>query len=146
MKNVLVALGLVVSLGMSARATSPITEAVSARPPEPATKTIVARSSSTAIGMSISSATPTNVIVDTTQMFSQVCVQNLEVAAYLACSENSAVSISSNAAAVGTIIRATPAGFLPDAPTCFPVIAGYPFYCKTSLTTGSTKAAVRRDR
>ncbi len=146
-KNILVSvvLGLLFA-AVSAHAVADTTFDGPVRSPEPAQKVTVVKSSNTTQGISITTQTATNVIVDATQMFSQVCVQNLSTAAYLACSENVNVSTQPASATVGTIIPAAQSAVAPLPPTCFSVVSGSKYYCLSSSVTGSTRAGFTRVR
>ncbi len=146
MKSLIVALGLLVSLGMRAHAAADVTFGGATRSPEAATKITVVRSSNTTSGITISSASATSVIVDTTQMFSQVCVQNFDTSAFLACSENASVSTQTANALIGTVLAPAASVTAPAMPACFGVIPGYNFYCRTSSVSGTTRAGITRVR
>ena len=105
-------------------------------------------SSVTCVGMDISSQTATDLTDGTAavQVWKQVCVQNLDASNYLAVSENVAVATTTTNAAIGTILRAAPTATTPDPPTCFSILAGSPYYARTSKTTGTTRAGVCRGR
>lgn len=146
MKNLLVVLALLVGGAISAHAAADTTFDGPVRSPEPAQKIVVAKSSVTIQGISVSSAPTTNVIVDITQMYSQVCVQNFDTSSFLACSENISVSTLTANALIGTIIAPAASATAPATPTCFPVIPGRPFYCRTASVSASTRAGTTRVR
>lgn len=141
MKNIIVAIGLLLSLGVSAHAAADTTVALPGKFPDPATKIIVARSSSAVSGMLIGQ-TATQVVVGSTTMTTQICVQNLDSAAVLACGESAIVTWMVSMANVGTMIYTSPGM---AAPLCLPVLAGKNFYCASSAAAGS-RASIRRDR
>ena len=119
----------------------------SARALEPVTVTIDSVSStSTARGIDISSAPTTSVIVSTSALYRQVCVQNFDTSAFLACSENVNVSTQTAQNNVGVILQPASAATSPAAPTCFSVSAGTNWYCRTSSVTSSTRAGITRGR
>ncbi len=124
-----------------------LSSAVGAKALEPATVTIDSVSSTMTItGISIASATATSVIVSTFPLYRQVCVQNFDTTSFLACSENVNVSTQTAQAAVGTILAPAGSATTPSAPTCFSVVAGNHFYCRTSSTSGTTRAGITRGR
>ena len=121
--------------------------AVRASALEPVTVTIESVSSTDTIrGIDISSAPTTSVIVSTSPLYRQVCVQNFDTTAFLACSENVNVSSQTAQNSVGTIIAPAPSASSPNAPLCFSVSAGTNFYCRTSSVTGTTRAGITRGR
>lgn len=142
MKSIIVALALL-GLGISAHAAADTTFEVPARPPELATKVIVARSSITIQGMDIA-AIPTNVVINSTQNYTTICVQNFDNVAKLACSESAIVTWLVSQANVGTMIYPSSSS-QPAVPVCFPVVAGKNFFCISSSATTS-RAGVTRIR
>lgn len=114
---------------------------------EPVTVTIDSVSSTNTIrGIDISSAPTTSVIVSTSVLYRQVCVQNFDTTAFLACSENVNVSTQTAQNHVGAIIAPAPTASTPNSPLCFSVSAGTNFYCRTSSITGTTRAGIARGR
>ena len=103
-------------------------------------------STSTVRGIDISSAPATSVIISLTMLYRQVCVQNFDTVAFLACSENVNVSTQTAQNHVGTIIAPASAASSPATPTCFSVSAGTNWYCRTSSVTGTTRAGIARGR
>lgn len=125
-----------------------LASAVGAQALEPVTVTIDSVSSTMTIrGIDISSgSTPTNVIISTTQLYRQVCVQNLDATSYIACSESTLVSITASSNNAGAVIAPASTAGSPAAPTCFSIPAGTAFYCKSSSAAGSTRAVIARGR
>lgn len=124
-----------------------LASAIGAKALEPVTVTIDSVSSTDTIrGIDISSAPTTSVIISTSALYRQVCVQNFDTTSFLACSENVNVSSQTAQNHVGTIIPAAPTATTPATPTCFSVSAGTNFYCRTSSVTGSTRAGIGRGR
>ncbi len=114
---------------------------------EPVTVTIDSVSSTVTIrGVDISSAPTFSVIISTSFLYRQVCVQNFDTSAFLACSENVNVSSQTAQNNVGTIIAPAGSATTPAMPTCFSVVAGNNFYCRTSSVTGTTRAGITRGR
>lgn len=103
-------------------------------------------STGTIAGVSIATQSATSVIVSTGAMYRQVCVQNFDTSAFLACSENVGVSTQTANNLVGTIIPAAATASTPASPTCFSVVAGKNFYCLSSSVTASTRAGIGRAR
>lgn len=103
-------------------------------------------STRTTVGMDISSAPATNIIVSTTAVWRQACVQNLDITAFLACGENILVSTLTSHALAGTFISPATSSTTFATPTCFSVLTGSPFYCRSSSVTGTTRASVSRGR
>lgn len=121
--------------------------AVGASALEPVTVTIDSVSSTNTIrGIDISSAPATSVVISTAMLYRQVCVQNFDTTAFLACSENVNVSTQTAQNHVGTIIPPAPTATTPATPLCFSVSAGTNFYCRTSSVTGTTRAGIGRGR
>jgi len=137
MKKLLLTLGLLGGLAASRAEAVPLTSVMA-----------TIGSSVTCVGMDISSQTATDLTDGTAavQVWKQVCVQNLDTSNYLACSENVAVSTTTTNAAIGTILAKAPTATEPNLPACFSILAGSPYYCRTSKTTGSTRAGVCRGR
>ena len=124
-----------------------LASAVGASALEPVTVTIDSVSSTNTIrGIDISSAPATSVIISTGMGYRQVCIQNFDTSAFLACSENVNVSTQTAQDLVGTIIAPATAANTPASPLCFSVSAYTNFYCRTSSTTGTTRAGVARGR
>ena len=118
-----------------------------ARALEPVSVTIDSVSSTSTIqGISISSASATSVVVSTSPLYRQVCVQNFDTAAFLACSENVNVSTLTASGLIGAILAPASAASSPAAPMCFSIPAGTNFYCRTSSVTGTTRAGIGRGR
>lgn len=103
------------------------------------------QSTSTIQGIAISSSTGTDVIISTGPLYRQICVQNLDNAAYLACSETVSVSTAASNALAGIVVSTAPTSGQ-NVPSCFEVVAGNAFYCRTSNTAGSSRAVIHRKR
>lgn len=124
-----------------------LASAVGVQALEPVTVTIDSVSSTNTIrGIDISSAPTTSVIVSTSLLYRQVCIQNFDTVAFLACSENVNVSSQTAQNHVGTIIAPAGSATSPAAPICFSVSAGTNFYCRTSSVSGTTRAGIARGR
>lgn len=114
---------------------------------EPITVTIDSVSSTMTIrGIDISSAPTTSVIISTSPLYRQLCVQNFDTSAFVACSENVNVSTLTANNLIGVIIAPAASTSSPAAPTCVGVPAGSNFYCRTSSVTGTTRAGISRGR
>ena len=103
-------------------------------------------STTTTRGVDISSQTAFDIIISTSFLYRQACVQNFDTSAFLACSENVNVSTITSNNAIGTIIPVAPTATTPASPTCFSVVAGNHYYCRTSSVTGTTRAGITRGR
>ena len=103
------------------------------------------QSTSTISGIAIASAPATSVVISTSMLYRQVCVQNLDWGNFLSCSESVSVSTISTSAQAGVVISTRVAGSGMD-PQCFEVVAGHQFYCRSSSITGSSRAVIIRKR
>lgn len=146
MKNFLVVLALIVGGVSAAHAAADTTFDGPVRSPEPATNITTVKSSFTVVGVNISSQTPTNIVIDNTQMFRKVCVQNVETVNSIACSENALVSTTTTNSLIGIIIPPATSTTSVPSPTCFDILPGRPFYCLGSKTTATSRAIVLRAR
>lgn len=118
-----------------------------ARALEPATVTIDSVSSTDTVrGIDITTQTATSVIVSTGPLYRQVCVQNLDTSAFLACSENVNVSTLTASNLIGVVIPPAPTAATPAQPTCMAVAAGSNYYCKSASVTAATRAVIIRGR
>lgn len=114
---------------------------------EPATVTIDSVSSTMTIrGIDITSQTVTNVVISTGPLYRQVCVQNFDTSAFVACSDSPSVSTVTSNNLIGTIVSPAATATQPNTPSCFSIPAGTSFYCRTSSVTGSTRAGITRGR
>jgi hypothetical protein len=102
-------------------------------PPTPATLTTIVKSTETYSAIGISSATPTNVILDTTQMFRWVRVQNFDTTAGVMCGENaSAISTITESASGFEIEQASGNYVVPW--MLFDIVPGSRFFCMSMST------------
>lgn len=101
-------------------------------------------STMTVATISITSATATSVIVSTSPLYRQVCVQNLDSGSFLACGETANVSTITANSLFG-IYLATNTATLPSIPYCFEVVPGNNFYCR-SAASGASRAVIIRKR
>ena len=114
---------------------------------EPVAVTIDSVSSTDTVrGVDISSHTAFDIIVSTLPLYRQACVQNLDTSAFLACSDSLNVSTLTANGAIGVVLPAAPTATTPATPTCFSVVAGNRWYCRTSSVTGTTRAVIIRGR
>lgn len=114
---------------------------------EPVTVTIDSVSSTMTIsGINITTQTATSIIVSTAMLYREACVQNLDTSSFLACSENVNVSTLTANSMVGVIIPAATSATTPASPTCFSVVAGNNFYCKSASVTAASRATIIRGR
>lgn len=114
---------------------------------EPVTVTIDGVSSTDTVrGISITTQTATDVIISTNPLYRQVCVQNFDTSAFLACSDSVNVSTQTALNTVGTIVAPAATATQPSTPMCFSVPAGNRWYCLSSSTSGSTRAGITRGR
>ncbi len=114
----------------------------------PLTSTLETAGSSTPFrGADISSAPATDVTFGANDPgWKNLCIQNLDTTDFLACGPDVAVSTLTASNQVGVLIRPMPASTNPDPPTCFAIVARAAFYCRTSKTSGTTRAGVHRFR
>lgn len=157
MKNLLVVFALLVGGAVSARAAADTTFDSAVRAPEPATNITTVKSSETVVGLNISTQPATNVMIDNTQMFRWVDVQNVS-GSPLFCGDNlttlSTGSAVSPAAATGWMIpgastQAVSATIpwpqeLPHRK--FDVVPGRPFYCQSGHVSAAQRAIIMRGR
>lgn len=139
MKSTIVVLALLVGGVVAAHAAADTTFDSAVRAPEPAQNTTIVKSSETMVGVSIATQTPTSIIIDPTQMFRWVEVQN-KSGSDVVCGENN-LALST--------IAATLAGWVVDASTgfkFFPVVPGRNFYCQSKSVTAATRVTVFRGR
>ncbi len=115
---------------------------------EPVTATIdTVSSTNTFSGIDISSSVPTSVVVSTSPLYRQVCVQNISTSVYLACGERVNVSTITTSSRIGVILPAATAITTPYAPTCFSISAGTDFYClHDAALLGTSRAVIIRGR
>ena len=105
-----------------------------------------AASTWTAVGVSIGTATPTDLTAGINGGFRQVCAQNLDTTYALYCSENVSVSSAPSSGNVGVIVAPAASATAPATPSCFHILEGTNFYCRSGSTTGTTRAVVIRAR
>ncbi len=103
-------------------------------------------STDTVRGISIATQTPTNVIISTGPLYRQVCVQNFDTSAFLACGDSVLLSTQTALNNVGTLIAPAATATQPATPTCFGVPAGNPWYCLSSSVSAATRAGITRGR
>jgi hypothetical protein len=103
-------------------------------------------STMTVSGVSISSSVPTDVVISTGPLYRQVCVQNLDTAAFIACGENIAVSTQAASALMGVYLTTATASTLADPPLCFEVVPGKRFYCESANAAAASRAVIIRKR
>lgn len=114
---------------------------------EPVTVTIDGVSSTDTVrGVDISSQTATDIIISTNPLYRQACVQNLDTSAFLACGDSVSVSTITTNILIGVVVPPASAVTTPATPLCFSVPAGNHWYCRTSSTTGTTRAVIQRGR
>lgn len=105
-------------------------------------------STATIRGIDITTQTATSVIISTSMLFRQVCIQNFDQMAYVACSEHVNVSTitATTDALAGTVVAPTVSSNTVAVPTCFAVPAGGNFYCKSASVTRASQVGVTRKR
>jgi hypothetical protein len=130
---------------VSAHAAADTTFDSAVRVPEPATNVTIVKSSAPMIGLNISSTPATSVIVDRTQMFRWVEVQNLDSTDSLFCGPNSNVSTGTVSGTGWVIPRSsgTPVNFQSK---LFPVVPGGDFFCRNGSESRATRAIIFRGR
>lgn len=95
------------------------------------------------VGLTISSQTPTDIVVSTTAAWRSLTVYNLNVASTVYCGESTSVSTQTASAAVGHSI---PAGAVYGNPWTFLVRPATLFYCIVSHVTSSGRISVLKSR
>ncbi len=105
-----------------------------------------AASTYTVVGVDIGTATPTDLTNNQNGGYRQVCAQNLDTTYALYCSENIVVSSAPSSNNVGVIVPPASAATTPSMPTCFHILEGTKFYCRSGSTTGLTRAVIIRSR
>lgn len=102
-------------------------------------------STSTFMGLTVSSNPATDIIVSTSPLYRQVCVQNLDNGHFLACGDSVNVSSTLVPGAGGVWITTFTAA-VQNAPVCFAVVQGKSFYCRSSSITGGSPVTTIRSR
>ncbi len=102
-------------------------------------------STMTVSGIAISTFTGTDVVVSTSALYRQVCVQNLDTSNYIACGDTVSVSTQPANALAGVQI-AKGAAAVPVAPACFELVPGHRFWCASGSTSAATNAVIIRKR
>lgn len=97
------------------------------------------------IGVDISSSAPTT-IVNVTENWIGVCVQNLDTTANVYCSANVNVSSVTTNANIGNVVAAAASATSVASPTCFALAIGQPYYCMGGKTTGICRTVITRMR
>jgi hypothetical protein len=146
MKKTLLAVVLLSLAAVSAHAAADTTFDSAVRAPEPAQLVTTVKSSATVVTITLASHTATSVIIDTTQMFRWVRVQNKSADCSIFCGEN-ALSLSTQPASAGMgweIARSSNAVTLPA--ERFEVPPGKNFYCQNGCSNVTTRATVIRGR
>lgn len=101
-------------------------------------------STSTFMGLTVSSNPATEIVISTAALYRQVCVQNQDNAHFVACGDS--VNVSSTLAASGGVWITTFTAAVPNAPVCFPIPQGKSFYCRSSSVTGGSPITTIRSR
>ena len=103
-------------------------------------------STMTVTGISISSSVPTDVVISTNPLYRQVCVQNLDWGAFIACGESVNVSTLTANSLMGVYLTTATAASLGQTPPCFEVVPGKRFYCESGNKTAPSPAVLIRKR
>lgn len=108
----------------------------------------VSYGSMTVTAISISSATmpATSIPGGPGNGWRQLCVQNVDTASALFCSDTANVSTDTTKAAAGNIIPPAVDATHPAAPLCWIVVEGMDFFCHTGSTSGPTRAIITKAR
>ena len=96
-------------------------------------------------GVSIATQTATDVVISTNLLYRQVCVQNLDTNAYIACGDTVNVSTTAANALAGVQIAKAPAAG-PAIPFCFELVPGKRFWCESASVTAASPASIIRKR
>jgi hypothetical protein len=98
------------------------------------------------VGIDISSAPATSIVLGPNNGWQNVCLQNLDLTNALYCGDSVSVSSITTNALIGTIIPPAVDATHPAQPTCFALVAGADFFCRTGSTSGTTRAGVAKSR
>ncbi len=104
------------------------------------------QSTSTIRGLSIDTAAATSVVISLAPLYRQVCVQNLDLVASLACGDNVSVSTLTASNLMGVVVPPAASTTTAASPMCFEVVAGRHFYCRSASVTAPTRAVIIRKR
>ncbi len=102
-------------------------------------------STMTVATISIATQTATDVVQSTGPLYRQVCVQNQDSGAFLACGETVSVSTIVANSLFGVFL-ATNTATLPASPFCFEVVPGSRFFCKSGSVSAASRAVIIRKR
>lgn len=102
-------------------------------------------STSTFMGLTVSSNPATDIVISTAALYRQVCVQNQDNAHFVACGDSINVS-STLVSGVGGVWITTFTAAVPNLPVCFPIPQGKSFYCRSSNITGGSPITTIRSR
>lgn len=95
------------------------------------------------VGITISSQTPTDIVVSTTAAWRSLTVYNLHASSQVNCGESASVSTVTTSAAIGHTV---PAGAVYGNPWTFLVRPGVLFYCLGSHASSSIRISVLKSR
>lgn len=146
MKKTLLAVVLLSLAAVSAHAAADTTFDSAVRAPEPAQLVTTVKSTATVSTISISNSAATSVIVDTTQKYRWVEVQNKSGSCSIFCGDNSAVlstDVNGSTGAGYEIAQSSTGVVLPA--KRFEIPPGANFYCKSACAAAS-KATIIRGR
>lgn len=94
----------------------------------------------TLTGIDISSAPAVSVVGGIDQGIKNICLQNLDTTYSIVCGDTVNVSSITTNSLIGTIIAPSVSTTSVSSPTCFPILENGDFFCRTTKTTGSTRA------
>lgn len=140
MKSIIVVLALLVGGVVAAHAAADTTFDRAARAPEPAQLTTVVKSSAIVVGVDIASQTATSIIIDRTQMFRWVEVENWNPNGDVVCAENRNTISTVTAGFSGWRVSAS------TGVKHFDVVPGADFFCQSTCISSGTRVSVMRGR
>lgn len=146
MKKFLLTLALTILAGAARAATPDVTFALPTRAPEPATNVTTVKSSDTLTAVSVTTQTPTSIVLDTTQMFRWVDVQNNSTTAEIVCGENSTLISTQPATLFGWVIAPSTGALQTPNSKKFDIVPGSDFFCQSRSVTAATRVTVMRGR
>lgn len=134
MKTLALALGVVLSFAVQASAASA------------AGVVVTSGSSTTVSGIDISSEPAVSVVGGVDLGWKNICLQNFDSTYSIVCGDSISVSSITTNVNIGTIISPAISTTTVATPTCFPLVENKDFFCRTTKTTGTTRAGRTRIR
>ena len=97
-------------------------------------------------GITISSSPATDVVISTMALYRQVCVQNLDTSAFIACGDTVNVSTIQASGLMGVYLTTATATSLATYPPCFELVPGKRFWCASAESNATSRAVIIRKR